>query len=1047
MRSLRVLEGCCLSVGLRSRPAHPRGRSRVMGSVPAAGPTVAAVVTSLLERLQDNEGDRVQTYRQLERALQGGDVRLQSGVLNRLIAEASGDIRAAQGVTDDVRTAASDILVALAGSHFHFVMPELQGHLKAAGGTSEEFVYVTLGKLASSYALRCIPFAGMTLLALRAVLSRVGSGRIRRAVCGVLEQWLKGVKTYFCSWDKCPFPRVGEAQFCKHVYPLYCYVVQNWLGCEEEEDKQAVLGAVAAMIGVLLHEEQHREHAWDQLLLYQDTFWATKDWTMEEPWHSTVSQVFLGLVQLRKLKPSLSREESCKLLAECCHTILSFPSKEEMEGRGKITRQTQNIQTLHALCLEGLGRIIVALLEAEVTSTCFEDVVHVLQRWLASAKAWERERALQVCAQLLGDCEERFEVMKGCACKKFGFLVGLLGPLATESLATSRRWAGVCLGHLLQMQAKTRNVIPEAGDIACLRKGLDTTDDVPLLETSNVIAKIVCKYFPPAQAVDFMSTITESLKCTRDEHALAAGVWMTTFLEKCGQLIQEVPEVLHVLYSCMQTMEENTHRPLLLQAVYLLARFHHKPVVDSLLQKRLPMDRDAMELWRTLGRSSLGVQVLVYLTQKLEAVGENSPGPHSSAHELDHSQAALESLMLSCAISEVVFVLPAKERVRRLLPRLLPGLLGEISKALGEVMPLAPLRCQRGLFFGSPRTEDKPRNPYCEALELVLSRCMEKRWLLVLWRQGAWASLKKPQAHVDGVCLLTSVLLRNQLITRGVIWALSQWLNSPSENLQLTATAFFAELMKDPPIREKKFLESVLGILLEKSQHRISAVRQMAVRGLGNAFRGAPKEVHKHKTTILEVLQRGLENTRCPVLAAESMLALAEVVRKLKAKGLGSAFKDIARSTKMFFEAEPDVLRFSAFSLYAVLASSASGKRSFFTREVWETWVSLLLHLRDPDPEASNVCRTALYLCAPFLVPERVQETIVTSIGLGAAQLQYEVYHCLVKDAPAMSKRLHSIARSRRLENGRALHSAAIAVLGDILEKTRGLSFSWQQLE
>ena len=30
--------------------------------------------------------------------------------------------------------------------------------------------------------------------------------------------------------------------------------------------KQAVLGAVAAMMSVLLHEEQHREHAWEQLL-------------------------------------------------------------------------------------------------------------------------------------------------------------------------------------------------------------------------------------------------------------------------------------------------------------------------------------------------------------------------------------------------------------------------------------------------------------------------------------------------------------------------------------------------------------------------------------------------------------------------------------------------------------------------------------------------------------------------------------------------------------------------------------------------------------
>ncbi|KAM9585631.1 uncharacterized protein ACIBXB_007807 isoform 2-T2 [Morphnus guianensis] len=94
-----------------------------------------------------------------------------------------------------------------------------------------------------------------------------------------------------------------------------------------------------------------------------------------------------------------------------------------------------------------------------------------------------------------------------------------------------------------------------------------------------------------------------------------------------------------------------------------------------------------------------------------------------------------------------------------------------------------------------------------------------------------------------------------------------------------------------------------------------------------------------------------------------------------------------------------------------------------------------------------QVCRTTLYVCTPFLVPERVQESIVTSIGLSAAQLQYEVCHCLVRDAPAMLEKLHSIARSRRLESGQALHPAAVAVLGDILEKTRGLSGSWQQPE
>ncbi|NXW11349.1 MRO2A protein, partial [Fregetta grallaria] len=182
-----------------------------------------------------------------------------------------------------VKTAASDVLVALARSHFHFVMSELQSHLKAMGKVPDETVLLTLGKMAHSYALRCIPFVGMTLLALRAMLSQVGSGRILRAVCSVLEQWSKGVNAYFSSQEQCPFPCKGVAQFCEAIYPVFRYAVVNWLGCKEEKDKQAVVGAVAAMMGVLLHEEQYQKHVWEQLfwLLHQyrevqDTSQVTK---------------------------------------------------------------------------------------------------------------------------------------------------------------------------------------------------------------------------------------------------------------------------------------------------------------------------------------------------------------------------------------------------------------------------------------------------------------------------------------------------------------------------------------------------------------------------------------------------------------------------------------------------------------------------------------------------------------------------------------------------------------------------------------------------
>ncbi|NWX09484.1 MRO2A protein, partial [Caloenas nicobarica] len=151
MRRMRALRALCSCVCSQSRPASPEDAGREMETVPVAVTTFLAVGTSLLKRLQDQEGDRVETYRELENVLQRDNSCLTSGVVNRLIAEVSSDMRAAQGVVGDMEAAASDVLVALARCHFHFVMSELQSQLKAMGKVPEEIVLLTLGKMARSY--------------------------------------------------------------------------------------------------------------------------------------------------------------------------------------------------------------------------------------------------------------------------------------------------------------------------------------------------------------------------------------------------------------------------------------------------------------------------------------------------------------------------------------------------------------------------------------------------------------------------------------------------------------------------------------------------------------------------------------------------------------------------------------------------------------------------------------------------------------------------------------------------------------------------------
>ncbi|CAM5106128.1 unnamed protein product, partial [Eretmochelys imbricata] len=81
--------------------------------------------------------------------------------------------------------------------------------------------------------LECIPFVGMILNVMISMLELVKDSRMRQAFCGVLEKCSRAVNGYFTNWRKCPFPRMGESQFCNTILPLYCHVTSNWLICEE----------------------------------------------------------------------------------------------------------------------------------------------------------------------------------------------------------------------------------------------------------------------------------------------------------------------------------------------------------------------------------------------------------------------------------------------------------------------------------------------------------------------------------------------------------------------------------------------------------------------------------------------------------------------------------------------------------------------------------------------------------------------------------------------------------------------------------------------
>ncbi|CAM4691378.1 unnamed protein product [Caretta caretta] len=278
------------------------------------------------------------------------------------------------------------------------------------------------------------------------------------------------------------------------------------------------------------------------------------------------------------------------------------------------------------------------------------------------------------------------------------------------------------------------------------------------------------------------------------------------------------------------------------------------------------------------------------------------------------------------------------------------------------------------------------------------------------------------------VCWL---LLRSGLITPEIVQSLLPWVNSPSENHRVTSTAFLAQLMSDPMLREKKFLKPVLHILEEKSQDRNSIVRQMAVRGLGNLVYGAPEKVKKHKKFLMVILIRALSDPFSSEVIGESMKAVAKVLKELKEKDIGSSFRDLTQEIRTYFDNEDDALRLWSFVLFGILAR--------LTKRKWKGYF------------AEQECRATFHLCVPFLGLKRLQTAVNEHLDgtaeLKPEELQVDICRHLAKENAELLENLYKSTIMYFFSRWEEIRAVAAKLAGIILEHTDRQRMKWLNLD
>ncbi|MEJ1272161.1 maestro heat-like repeat family member 2A [Cricetulus griseus] len=192
---------------------------------------------------------------------------LEEHCVQRLVAIASKEMRDTTEMEGfETAEVASETLVALSRNHFSLVMYELQHHLKPLNLT-DEFVIVTLAKLANGNVFEFMPYMGITLATIFTMLRLANEAKMRQVICSAMETFCETVQFYLRHLEDSLYPVMTEDQFAVKLFPMYRYFVTVWLRHQDLEVKLGVIKSLRPMLSLLLPNDDLREQVYDYIPL------------------------------------------------------------------------------------------------------------------------------------------------------------------------------------------------------------------------------------------------------------------------------------------------------------------------------------------------------------------------------------------------------------------------------------------------------------------------------------------------------------------------------------------------------------------------------------------------------------------------------------------------------------------------------------------------------------------------------------------------------------------------------------------------------------
>ncbi|KAM6178430.1 maestro heat-like repeat-containing protein family member 2A [Rhynchocyon petersi] len=581
-----------------------------------------------------------------------------------------------------------------------------------------------------------------------------------------------------------------------------------------------------------------------------------------------------ALIHLSKLKPLYVGTENKEVMDIVFHSVISLVPPDEDNDSTKV---------LYTGAMRALEELMENLMQRQLDSKMFQEMVQLLEKWILSQKDWEREKALNVFLALMQTYVRSAGICIPLELGQFGSLAGVIVPCTCDPQQKIRVASIDVLSSLLDLHARqTCSLRSTSKDKEFLdsKEDLGSCEEERVFDVSAGISRVVCTEFSSDEVVSLIQKVCDNIGTLDLQHDKASLTWISTFIQmRVQELEDKVAEIVATILAHLQRLDHPEVRRPLMEHILLLAHHHQDTVLMLLLRQPLPMESHLTEVWLAIAEDlQLTRTTLHVLMEQLQSQFWACVNTTSKADIW--RLATVDPMMILCIINVLLVKVDQDDSLTDILAELAYTLLLQLGSSQWPKAASPLLKTWDLVYSGAPAQNIKLQRVTINCLKLLIKRGQSGDLMHGLEEQGAWGLLLDHTSFLGGIALFTRLFLRNmgdhrhqlsQLVLKGLdsgvlscrimSTAMCVEVRSPASRVLVGKQLGRAQkscphmrildefpgipgkLMRSPVLQQEKLLKPAVLLLERAVDHEEEVLRVLSLRALGNMAHGAPKKV------------------------------------------------------------------------------------------------------------------------------------------------------------------------------------------------------------